>query len=126
MGHWHGLHDRVDAGPPGKLRRVARYLYHPSSIPPTPEEAARYGLTVEEASGPPFEVWPDNWQTVGVFLAMDTQWRYGPNGPTGLDYGVLPTVLQDFLDIKRTEWSDVFRDLRVMENAALQQMRSKK
>ena len=63
---------------------------------------------------------------VGVFLAMDTQWRQGPMGPTGLDYGVLPTVLQDFLQIKRADWPDVFRDLRTMENAALQQMRSKK
>lgn len=81
---------------------------------------------MEEASGPPFEVWPDNWAVVGVFLAMDTQWRHGPMGPTGLDYGVLPTVLQDFLHITRTDWPRVFHDLRVMENAALQQMRSKK
>ena len=81
---------------------------------------------MEEASGPPIEVWPDNWESVGVFLAMDTQWRFGAMGPTGLDYGVLPTVLQDFLNIKRADWPAIFHDIRVMESAALQQMRSNK
>jgi len=52
---------------------------------------------------------------------MDTQWRVGVGGATGLDYGALPTVLR-FLGVKRTEWSGVWDSLRVMERAALEEM----
>lgn len=52
---------------------------------------------------------------------MDTQWRVGAGGATGLDYGALPTVLR-FLGVKRAEWSEVWDSVRVMERAALEEM----
>lgn len=71
------------------------------------------------------EIWPDNIQSVNVFVAMSTQWRSGMAGATGLDYGVLPAVLR-LTAVPRAAWSEVFESLRVMEDAALEVMRRKR
>lgn len=42
----------------------------------------------------PPELWPCNATAMRVFIAMQTQWRVGMAGATGLDYAVLPTVLE--------------------------------
>lgn len=84
-----------------------------------------FGLTVEEASDPPAEVWPDMVSTVNVFVAMGTQWRVGFSGPIGLDYSALPAVLR-MVDVPRKEWTDVFDGLRAMESAALEHMHKEK
>lgn len=52
---------------------------------------------------------------------MDTQWRVGVTGPTGLDYGVLPTVLR-LMGVQRSQWPWIWDALRVMERAALEAM----
>ena len=70
------------------------------------------------------ELWPDNVDTINVFRALDTQWRVGVNGPTGLDYAVLPAVLR-LTAIPRKDWPDVFAGLRVCEGVALEQMHKK-
>lgn len=69
-------------------------------------------------------VWPENVESVRVFLAMRTQWRVGMNGRTGLDYGVLPELWRR-LRVRRSHRDDVFHDLTVMEHAALIAMREK-
>lgn len=69
-------------------------------------------------------IYPDNWQTVGVFLDMLTQWRTGMNGATGLDYTALPVVLR-IRKVALAEREDVFNGLQVMERAALTHMRRK-
>ena len=67
-------------------------------------------------------IYPDNWQAVSVFCDMSTQWRVGVNGATGLDYAALPAVL----NIRRVnDREDVFECLRVMERAALREIRQK-
>ncbi|WP_416281602.1 MULTISPECIES: DUF1799 domain-containing protein [Providencia] len=63
------------------------------------------------------EVVPDVWESYLVFSAMSTQWRIGMNGATGLDYSVIPNVL-DLLNIKSK--ATIFDDLRVMELKALE------
>jgi len=80
---------------------------------------------VEEASGPPVELWPDNAQSVNVFMAMSTQWRMGPIGPSGLDYNVLPEVWRR-LKVAPVDRDQVFQDLMAMEDEALRVMREKK
>jgi hypothetical protein len=87
-----------------------------------------WGLTVEEASGPPVEVFPDNWQTVNVFLAMDTQWREGKDGPVGLDYGVLlgKHGVMALCGVRRGDRKDVFSGIQIMEAAALDYMNQKR
>lgn len=52
---------------------------------------------------------------------MSSQWRTGMNGPTGLDYNALPTVLR-LVGIARSEWSDIFDCIRVMEGEAMKVM----
>jgi hypothetical protein len=70
------------------------------------------------------EIWPDNLPAVNVFIAMQTQWRVGMGGATGLDYGVLPSVMR-LTGIPRREHQEVFQSIRILEDAALEQMRKK-
>ena len=62
--------------------------------------------------------WPENRQALLVFLTLRTQWRAGMNGPTGLDYGVLPEIWRR-LKVPPAERDDVFADLQVIEAGAL-------
>jgi hypothetical protein len=76
---------------------------------------------LEDFEESPVEVWPDNLQAVNVFIAMSTQWSVGPAGPIGLKYEALPEVWRR----TKTPMQDrdaIFQDLRVMEDAALEQM----
>lgn len=87
---------------------------------PKPEVAA--GFTAEDYEQDPVEVWPENLQAVNVLVAMDTQWRVGFSGATGLDYSALPFVLQ-MAGVPRSKWAEMFEDIRLMEDAALKTMR---
>lgn len=53
---------------------------------------------------------------------MCTQWRTGVGGAVGLDYAVLP-VIMELVGIEQSERLAVFNDLRIMEDAALQHIR---
>lgn len=67
------------------------------------------------------QVWQENLPTVKAFIAMDTQWRVGMSGATGLDYAALPVVLR-LSELPRKSWPEVFQDIRLMERAALNEM----
>ena len=67
------------------------------------------------------EVWLENESTLDVFLNMQTQWRVGMAGATGLDYGPLPFVMRT-QGIKRSDWATILDGIRVMEIAALEEM----
>ena len=84
------------------------------------------GMRPEDFAGtdPPLGLWPDNLTAVAAFADLSTQWRVGFNGPTGLDYTVLPTVFR-LQGIARKDWSDLFSDLRAMEAEALKTMHKK-
>ena len=56
--------------------------------------------------------------TVDVFASMLTQWRFGPCGPTGLDYSALPVVLR-LRRVPTADRGEVFDGLQIMERAAL-------
>lgn len=64
------------------------------------------------------DVFPENVAPLQVFCALLTQWRVGMSGATGLDYAVLPAVL-DLCGIKKKRRPDVFDALRVLEGEAL-------
>lgn len=68
------------------------------------------------------EIWPDQAPTVAVFQDMLTQWRFGPAGPTGLDYAALPAVL-NLRRIPRADRAEVFEGVKIMERAALAAIR---
>lgn len=88
------------------------------------EDAARvFGIVLISKPKPPpvFAVWPGaNWETVQLFLGMQTQWeRAGMDGTmTGLNYARLPVVAAGL----RIRWRPLFERLQVMEYAALQEL----
>jgi hypothetical protein len=65
-------------------------------------------------------IWPENWAAVEVFSAMQTQWRVGMNGPTGLDYTALPPVMDLLAVQEKDERAECFAGMRVMEREALE------
>lgn len=69
-------------------------------------------------------IYPDNVQTVSLFIDMLTQWRVGVNGATGFDYKALPVVFK-MRGVKKKNREEVFNGLQVMERAALKVMREK-
>lgn len=77
-----------------------------ASLPPVAEQAT-----------PDFEVYPENWETVLVFLALQTQWRCGPmGGLQGLDYPAVEVVLR----LRQvSEPAALFERLQGMERAAI-------
>ncbi|MFM0736813.1 DUF1799 domain-containing protein [Paraburkholderia xenovorans] len=73
-----------------------------------------------------FDVYPENWPAVQVFLALSTQWRAVGISTmtkarivhTGLDYAVIEPVFR-MMGIKPKRRVAIFQKLRVMEEAAL-------
>jgi hypothetical protein len=68
-----------------------------------------------------FEVLPENWLTLRVFLAMVTQWIWTggmESRRAGLNYLALP-IVYDALGVSTEDRPDVFEGLRVMEIEAL-------
>jgi len=91
----------------------------------------------DEKADPLFEVWPENWPALELFLDCSTQWRCVamPEGTagmvsaiwsrivrTGLDY----TAVRSALMMRRVpvKWQgELLDDLQAMEYAALDEMR---
>jgi hypothetical protein len=83
---------------------------------PVEAEIERLTATIE------FGVHQDNWSSVMLFCDLATQWRYLPTMgaalPLGLDYTVAEAVMR--MDGRSPERQrELFRDLRLMEAAAL-------
>lgn len=75
-------------------------------------------LAKPEAAGD-VALWPDLAAPFELFLALQTQWRTGFNGPTGLDYGAVPVVAR-VMQIGRRRLRELWADLQAMERAALE------
>ena len=59
-----------------------------------------------------------NWLTVQCWLSLQTQWRVGMAGPTGLAYEAVPVVLE-LMGVPKRKRPDIFAGLREMEDEAL-------
>lgn len=64
------------------------------------------------------EVFPENAVALDVFSRMQTQWRIGPTGATGLDYAALPIVMEA-VGVKKKARPDVFARVQVIEQEVL-------
>lgn len=64
------------------------------------------------------DIWPENEMPILVFAAMQTQWRIGMAGSSGLDYSALP-VVEARLGVGESDRYEVFAALQLMERAAL-------
>lgn len=98
------------------------------------EAAAAFGLTVlrtevetSRLADPRFAVWPENLAAARLFMSMQTQWRMGPAGAIGLDYGVLPSWcrlgssrsaqrVMSGLQTMESEWLCAFAEARQAES----------
>lgn len=67
------------------------------------------------------DIYPENLLAFLVFQSMQTQWRVSMNGYTGLDYNALPQVM-NLASIEEEDRLEVFKDVQVMEVAALKIM----
>jgi len=76
----------------------------------------------EEEIGPrSFLVWPENWEAVTMFSRLQTQWRIGPRGPIGLDYGAAQWL---FSLCGVTQPLALLEDIQTMEGAYLMELHS--
>jgi hypothetical protein len=71
-----------------------------------------------------FEVWPENWPAFHLFCTVQTQWRCGHAGPTGLDYTPL-LALMDRMKLSDEDHDALFDDVQTLERAALDAMTAK-
>jgi hypothetical protein len=72
-----------------------------------------------------FEVWDENWETVQMFLRVQTQWNVSMDGLIGLKYEVLlgSGGLFDLYNVENR--TDVLERLQVMEATALTELRKR-
>ena len=84
------------------------------------------GLTREDvAATEVVDIWPDNFESVCLFTDLLTQWRVGVNGLTGLDYTAVVSLFH-LRRVRGERRAEIFDDLRVMEAAVLNKVRTKK
>lgn len=105
------MDDLVTKGLPAPMR--AR-----QAAPPDEGETGNAEDHVDQDDTQEPQLWPCNVQPARVFVAMQTQWRVGFAGRTGLDYGVLPQVM-GWEQVSAGEQAQVWADVRAMEVAAL-------
>ena len=66
-----------------------------------------------------FGVYPENVETVWLFLDCSTQWRVSAGAVLGLDYAALEAVM----NIRGTgNRSGIFEGIRIMERAVLEEL----
>ena len=80
---------------------------------------------VEEPDEEPesFGILPENVDALNWFLLMQTQWRVGMNGLTGMDYGVFLQWAKEE-GVKRLDRVWLLGDLRMMEGEYLSSLYS--
>jgi hypothetical protein len=81
----------------------------------------RLGFGPEDYVSEAVEVWPENERAYFLFLDLQTQWRVGMGGATGLDYLVLFAKL-DRMKLPDGEAEELEQDIRTMEHEALRVM----
>ena len=64
------------------------------------------------------EVYPDVWPALDMLIDMQTQWRVGAAGATGMDYTALETLMR-VKRVKTADRADLLGDVRRMESAVL-------
>ena len=66
-----------------------------------------------------FEVWPDNWPALDLFIQCQTQWRTGPAGLLGLDYGAV-LAMANLWAMDRVR--ETMADVQIIEATILEQL----
>ena len=82
------------------------------------------GFKAKHFPPPHVDLWPENEAPLALFTQFATQWRTGPGGAVGLDYGVIFHEL-DRRGVAGEDYDETMWAVRVLERAALSEMRSK-
>lgn len=77
--------------------------------PPQPQRPTR--------ARPEWHLWPENVATWALWQSLQTQWRVGMAGATGLDYAAVWRVLDQ--QVPRRRRDEVFAAIQGMEGAVL-------
>ena len=124
------LHQHLLGGRSGKLKDAAVYWVSGGKQveDKTQDDAAAFGMKLPEPKAKEsedFEVWDENWETVQMFLRVQTQWTVSMDGLVGLKYEVLlgSGGLFDLYNVKNR--TDVLERLQVMEATALTELRKR-
>jgi hypothetical protein len=91
---------------------------------PSEHELEAAGLTLADFEGEAVEVWPENQRAYFLFASLQTQWRVGAGGASGLDFLVAYNRM-DRLGLTPEEYDELDQDLQAMELAALAAMHVK-
>jgi hypothetical protein len=75
------------------------------------------GVILPEPEPVEFGIWPENLETLELFMDVQTQWRTTSAGVMGLDYGVVLSLLSLK---KANDPLALLRDLQVMETRAVE------
>jgi hypothetical protein len=73
----------------------------------------------QEQQGEVFYLWPCNLPAWNLFWDVQTQWRHGFNGPTGLDYQGVTAWMQANA-IPGEQWAELLCGVRACERARLE------
>lgn len=85
---------------------------------PSEAEIRAAGFAPEDYEDDYFDVWPENWPAVRLFISIGNQWRGGNGLPIALDYGVLFHRL-DRMRLSEDEYEQMFRDVKALEAGAI-------
>ena len=91
---------------------------------PDESELAGLGLSLADFGDDTVEVWEENEPAISLFGSISTQWRAGPGGPIGLDYGVM-FYRMDRMGLTAGEHEQLFQDMRIVESEALSEMNTR-
>lgn len=93
------------------------------------EAAAIFGLQIvsdsddDEGGNTPQHdlcyLWPCNVEAFNHWCQLQTQWRVGMSGATGLDYTAVTAYLRDIAGVKKKDLPERFAGIRAMEVATL-------
>ena len=90
---------------------------------PTDADLAVAGLTRDEVTTS-VGIWPQNVRAYNTFYGLRKQWNIAPmGGPIGLNFLVAYNRM-DRMGLTTEEYNQLDEDLQVMEDAALQAMRT--
>ena len=111
----------------GEFRSDAQGPHDPRADPHVADAAAAFGIDIDAQDAPSqsaaddaelFYLWPEHVRAYVLWAGVQTQWRVGFGGPTGLDYaGVRASPAFRALPRRRAERT--FVEVQIMERAAL-------
>jgi hypothetical protein len=78
------------------------------------EFEGEYGSDVQE-----FHLWPEHVDAYVLFGQLQTQWRQGPRGATGLDYTAVLAHMRA-IGVPSSDRRRLYEEVQIMERAALQ------